>query len=83
MTMVSTTTDSRFLLCVNNADYPASLEVRKVYASLPDPVAESTGFVRVVNESGEDYLYPQTLFIAVELPQAAEAMFTAAGGGTA
>ena len=61
----------RFVLCVNNADYPASLEVRKVYATKPDTGAEAVGFVRVVDESGEDYLYPESLFITVELPQAA------------
>ena len=43
-----------FLLCVRNEGYPASLEVRKVYQALPDPVAASRGFVRVVYESGED-----------------------------
>ena len=47
-----------FLLCVRNEGYPASLEVRKVYQALPDPVAASRGFVRVVDESGEDHLYP-------------------------
>jgi hypothetical protein len=63
------------LLCVKNEGYPASLEVRKVYQSLPDPVAESRGFVRVVDESGEDYLYPSDYFVAVELPQAAARVF--------
>jgi hypothetical protein len=71
-------------MCINNASYPASLEVRKVYAALPDQEAESTGFVRVVDESGEDYLYPRTLFVAIELPpSAAEAVLTAASGGAA
>jgi len=82
--MASTMPRCRFLLCVNCANYPASLEVRKVYAALPDPEAESSGFVRVIDESGEDYLYPQSLFVAVELPQAAaEAVMTAASGGAA
>ena len=44
----------QFLLCVNNQDYPASLEVRKVYRTLPDAAAASRGFVRVIDESGED-----------------------------
>ena len=44
----------QFLLCVNADDYPASLEVRKVYRVLADPDAEAKGFVRVVDESGED-----------------------------
>lgn len=83
MTIAGTTPENRFLLCVNSTDYPTSLEVRKVYAALPDPAAESTGFVRVIDESGEDYLYPQALFIAIKLPQAAvDEVLTAAGGGT-
>lgn len=64
-----------YLLCVKNDGYPASLEVRKVYRALPDPVAASRGFVRVVDESGEDYLYPSECFVAVELPQAAARAF--------
>jgi hypothetical protein len=63
--------DQQFLLCVKNEGYPASLELRKVYRALPDPVAGSRGFVRVVDESGEDYLYPAEWFVAVELPLAA------------
>jgi hypothetical protein len=61
----------RFLLCVNNDPYSASLEVRKLYQELPDPVAAAKGFVRVIDESGEDYLYPASHFLAVDLPQAA------------
>jgi len=61
----------QFLLCVKNDAYPASLEVRKVYRALPDATASERGFVRVVDESGEDYLYPADHFVAVDLPQAA------------
>jgi hypothetical protein len=61
----------QFVLCVKNEAYPASLEVRKVYRSLPDPAASAKGFVRVIDESGEDYLYPADHFVAVDLPQAA------------
>ncbi len=68
----------QFLLCVSNDSYPASLEVRKVYQALPDPVAASRGFVRVIDESGEDYLYPSDCFVAVELPQAAARAFAGA-----
>jgi hypothetical protein len=56
---------------------PASLEVRKAYQSLPDPVAASRGFVRVIDESGEDYLYPAEYLVAVELPEAASRVFAA------
>ncbi len=68
----------RFLLCVKNEGYPASLEVRKVYQALPDSVAASRGFVRVIDESGEDYLYPTGYFVAVELPEAASRVFAGA-----
>jgi hypothetical protein len=67
----------QFLLCVKNEGYPASLEVRKVYRAMPDPVATSRGFVRVIDESGEDYLYPSECFVAVDLPQAAVHVFAA------
>jgi hypothetical protein len=65
----------QFLLCVNNEGYPASLEVRKVYRALPDELAAGRGFVRVIDESGEDYLYPSDRFVAVELPRAAVSAF--------
>jgi hypothetical protein len=56
--MPQTNPTGPFLLCERNEGYPASLEVRKVYQALPDPVAASRGFVRVVDESGEDHRYP-------------------------
>ena len=68
----------QFLLCVKNEGYAASLEVRKVYFVLSDPVASSRNFVRVVDESGEDYLYPSDFFVAVELSQAAMRAFAGA-----
>ena len=61
----------QFVLCVKNDSFPASLEVRKVYRAVPDTVASAKGFVRVVDESGEDYLFPADHFIAVDLPKAA------------
>jgi hypothetical protein len=76
--MPQTELPGQFLLCVKNEEYPASLEIRKVYQALPDPVAASRGFVRVVDESGEDYLYPSECFVAVELPQAAARVFAGA-----
>ena len=60
----------RFLLCVKNEAYPASLDVLKVYRALPDPVAEAKNYVRIIDESGEDYLYPNSYFVRVELPRA-------------
>lgn len=64
--------ETRFAVCVHNADYPASLELHKIYRVLPDADAEVDGDVRVVDESGEDYLYPAEWFVAIELPQAVE-----------
>jgi hypothetical protein len=61
----------RFLLCLNNDGYPASLEVRKVYQQVLDPSAAARGLVRVIDESGEDYLYPAARFVALDLPQVA------------
>jgi hypothetical protein len=58
------------VVCVSNADYPASLEKRKIYLVLPDSAAEKHGLIRVVDESGDDYLYPKTLFRSIVLPQA-------------
>jgi hypothetical protein len=59
---------SNFVICIKNDDYPASLEVRKLYPRVPDRDAEQHGQIRVVDESGEDYLYPQEYFQAIELP---------------
>lgn len=60
--------NSEFVICTSNEDYPASLEVRKIYTRLPDSEAESLGQIRVIDESGEDYLYPQEYFRAIVLP---------------
>jgi hypothetical protein len=66
--------EKRFVLCIDNEEYPASLELRKVYECVLDSQAESLGQLRVVDESGEDYLYPQEMFIPLEIPaQALEA----------
>ena len=59
----------QFVVCVRNMGYPASLELRKIYEALPDKDAALHGLVRVIDESGEDYLYPATFFKAVDLPQ--------------
>jgi hypothetical protein len=69
---------SEFLLCVKNDDYPASLEVRKVYRLIPDAAAAARHFVRVIDESGEDYLYPEHYFVPIEVPQSAVDVFVRA-----
>jgi hypothetical protein len=55
-------------VCVRNDDYPASLELRKLYPILEDAFAAEHGMVRVIDESGEDYLYPNEFFLVIELP---------------
>ena len=69
--MASARRKRRFLLCVRNKGCE-DLELRKLYERLPDKVATREGYVRVVDESGEDYLYPEAYFVAVELPRQAE-----------
>lgn len=67
--------DIRFAVCVNNAEYPASLELHKIYRVLSDEDAVANGDLRIVDESGEDYLYPAEYFVLVELPEAVEQSF--------
>jgi hypothetical protein len=67
-----------FVVCVENEGYPASLERRKIYLSLPDLAAEKDGLLRVIDESGEDYLYPKKLFSSIDLPPALEKALAAA-----
>ena len=61
------TSASRFVICVDNTEYPASLELHKLYRVLPDREAKRHGDLRVVDESGEDYLYPADYFVPVDL----------------
>ena len=70
--------EGEFVICIRNDHYPASLELRKVYRVVPDAEAFSHKMLRVVDESGEDYLYPQDFFAPVELPHAAVAIFSEA-----
>ena len=58
----------KFVICIRNDDYPASLEKRKIYLQVPDKDAEKHHHIRVIDESGEDYLYPETYFKTIELP---------------
>ena len=59
---------AQYLLCIRNEGYPASLLTRRLYEQVPDKEADARGLVRVIDESGADYLYPQKLFVAVNLP---------------
>jgi len=59
--------DSKFVICIENSDYPASLEKRKIYEVLPDKDAAKIEHVRVIDESGTDYVYPASCFIDAKL----------------
>jgi hypothetical protein len=65
-------TRRKYVVCIDNDDYPVSLVVRRIYTQLPDAAAAKRGLLRVVDESGEDYLFPKKLFAVVELPTAVQ-----------
>lgn len=69
--MTTQETGRRFVLCVKNTECE-DLELRKVYQVLDDADAAEEGYLRVIDESGEDYLYPESYFVPVEIPDAAE-----------
>ena len=60
-------TQSKFVICIDNSDYPASLEIRKIYEAVADTDAAQVGQIRVIDESGEDYLFPEACFIDANL----------------
>ena len=62
----------RYVVCVDNRDYEASLELRKIYRVIPEPKSEKLGLVRIIDESGEDYLYPIEHFLPIALPKPIE-----------
>lgn len=66
---------NRFVICIQNDEYPASLELRKIYRVLEDPSATEHRQVRVIDESGEDYLYPAEYFVPIALPEEATQVF--------
>ncbi len=63
------TTEQLFAICIRNDEYPASLEVRKVYQVVRDATAAQHHYLRVIDETGEDYLYPEDYLVLIELPQ--------------
>ncbi len=67
-----------YVLCIDNGEWPASLTIRKVYPCLPDAKADEHQMLRVIDESGEDYLYPESCFVRIELPQRAARAFMSA-----
>ena len=66
-----------FAVCVENSGYPASLELHKIYRVVPDQDAAREGDLRIVDESGKDYLYPAEWFAAVEVPRRVRASLLA------
>jgi len=67
--MKITKTKSHFVVCVDNSEYPASLELHKFYRLIPDKQTQADGDMRVIDESGEDYLFPADYFIPIDLPR--------------
>lgn len=61
-------TISSYVLCIDDGGYSESLEVRKVYAVLPDDRAAANNYIRVIDETGEDYLYPAKYFVPIQVP---------------
>jgi hypothetical protein len=68
MTGATKQSGSRFAVCISNEGYATSLVMRRLYEVLPDREATLSGLIRVIDESGEDYLYPVSLFEEIELP---------------
>jgi hypothetical protein len=66
---MTTKASPQFVVCLKNSGYEASLEPRKIYQNLSDKEAESHKMIRVIDESGEDYLFPASLFSPISLPQ--------------
>ena len=74
-------TERQFVVCVKNKGHAASLELRKLYQAIADDSAAKLHLIRVIDESGEDYLYPEEFFVPVQLPQGAEKAVRRAANG--
>lgn len=70
----------QFVVCIKNKKYEASLELRKLYQVIADETAAKVRQIRVIDESGEDYLYPEEYFVPVQVPQSAEKVVQRASG---
>lgn len=68
-------TISQYVVCIDNTGYAASLELHKIYRTLPDKAALVDGDIRVIDESGEDYLYSQERFVPIRVPAAVKNSF--------
>ncbi len=69
--------ETKFVVCIKNKNYPASLEFGKIYRVIADEKVAQHNLIRVIDESGEDYLYSEDSFVAIALPQLAEDAFMA------
>jgi len=67
--------ERKFVICTNNADYPASLERWKVYQTVSDEKARRRNLIRIIDESGEDYLYSDKDFSPINLPHDVKTAF--------
>ena len=75
MTMARRNPKPQYVVCISNRGYRASLVSRRIYKRLLDPEAAKRSLIRVVDETGEDYLYPSKMFVAIDIPQAVEKTF--------
>jgi hypothetical protein len=71
-TMVQNNSKKMFVVCIKNEGYAASLELRKIYEVVQDDLAADHQVIRVIDESGEDYLFPVDFFISIDLPKPVE-----------
>ena len=69
---ISANTLHKFVVCINNEDYRASLELHKIYREIPDEDVAADGDIRVIDESGEDYIYPASYFAHINVPEDVE-----------
>jgi hypothetical protein len=76
--MESQDTAARFVVCLNDGGYVDDLKIRTVYQLLPDDSAAKSDYVRIIDETGEDYLYPAKLFVPIVLPREAEKLLLTA-----
>jgi hypothetical protein len=66
---------AKFVMCIDNKSHPIDLTLHKVYRILPDEKGEKHGWIRIVDDTGEDYLYPARKFVPVQIPEEAERSF--------
>ncbi|MBI4778228.1 hypothetical protein HY792_04855 [Candidatus Desantisbacteria bacterium] len=70
--------ETQFVVCIKNEGYPVSLELRKIYQIVVDACDTEHRLIRVIDESGEDYLYPADCFVSIKLPQPVKKVFALA-----